>query len=248
MKNVRDFQVSSSRYKLSTRSPQAPLLQRGTGGGGSIHLPEVAMAGRAVLATEATPSASVRPLTILAIAELIERIRPRLLSRWRAHGRNQVWAEDVVADAVERLLVKLAAGEVQFTSEVALLSWLAMTASFVARERGRGRDALQRVAGNVDPSAVCGAQPHRNDLRPTVATPEEQVAHQEALAQFSRLPLSDRQLLLREALGERQEAASGRHRRRLHLARERARRVLEAEEHCSPRRPLRPSQARATEK
>lgn len=242
--NVRTTRTSFDSTMLHTRSTQRSQFRcRRTLDGGADRppTPDPEFERQEAGAT----AQKAPPWTVAEVAAAVEELRPGLVRRCRSLGCSQAWAEDIVADAVERLLQKLIAGEALFSSAGALFRWLVAAAVFVAREQRRGRDALYHVREDACPRSACEARQAKEYHPGARTTPEDRVAGKELLSQLAHLSPSDQQLLLQEALGERDAAASNLHRRRVHLARERARLVLGDAKRSSYRRTRHPLARRA---
>lgn len=144
-------------------------------------------------------------------------------------------AEEAVGAALGRLLPKLVDNELRFFSARAVGAWLVGTARWVAWEQHR--DAKRHISLSVPaPESVQSDHIARAESLPcsNSETPEHIVAQRELIGLLGTLSEADQRLLFEEAMGERDGAASGQHRRRVHLARERARGLLRRTERARP--------------
>lgn len=226
-----DARISQPENAFTLRAVCAPHLRR-------LNSPDAAAdALTASSGVEACPATDVATRELTRHEVLLAAHDSRLLALrvTQRFSSSRSAAEEAVGAALGRLLPKLVDNELRFFSARAVGAWLVGTARWVAWEQHR--DAKRHISLSVpaeksvhsDPVAEVESLPSSN-----TETPEHIVSRRELLGLLGTLSDADQRLLFEEAMGERDSAASGQHRRRVHLARERARGLLRRAERVRP--------------
>lgn len=215
---------SCDRTHRRAYSPLAPVLHCASAAPGEVS-PVVFPLPVTELPT--FPRDAERSLTADEVAVVAHAARRSITGRLRRLGNPDRHVDDICATTIERLIVKVIHREAVFYFPGAVAAWLHRAVVFVAGEYLRGVYLMPRSSAHDRRTRQDESEQGPAEQPATGSNPEVIAAAKQELFLLAGLSASDRELLRDAADGDRLGPTSDLYRRRLHRARQRARRLLQ---------------------